>query len=51
MRSYTGNGTYRIEDNDVNLDTVHVDRLKLGRLREHMVPEVLSASCPIRRGV
>ncbi|KAF9270994.1 hypothetical protein BGZ74_006647 [Mortierella antarctica] len=51
IRAYIGNGAYRISDEQGNLDTVHVDRLKTARVRQHMVPEVLAASAPIRRGI
>lgn len=51
VRAHIGNGAYRIADEQGNLDTVHVDRLKTARIRQHMVPEVLTASTPIRRGI
>lgn len=49
--SHIGNGAYRISDADGQLDTVHIDRLKTAKVRPHLIPEVLSASRPIRRGV
>jgi hypothetical protein len=43
-----GHGAYRIEDEQGNRDTVHVDRLTTANIRRHLIPEVLAASQNLR---